>query len=315
MSDVQQCDMVAEVLARLAKHGTGNDVDDTSDDVWLQRVADLALSDDMFQAGNISQHVPAFEAYFQAAGALKRGKVKQVLRQIKHGLSIDFVHPRSAAQQEHPRFASKLRQVEQLLQQTVPAEQITSLLNSDMPQRVVFKNRVSCQQHADWVGDQIGELLRVGTLRVWQQQWGQPVVVSGMGVVPKAGNKLRLIVDLRYLNLFVRCALSSKEACTECCNAFRVRPTSAVHKLIGASIQTADCTCMWHELQVHTIQVRAAKGRTHLHQAGRRGGLDRYEVGVPSAAHGTISVALSSSAVSGCGVLLHAHVLRLGISL
>jgi hypothetical protein len=44
----------------------------------------------------------------------------------------------------------------------------------------------------------------VGTLRLWEAAWGQPEVISGMGVVPKAGNKLRLIVDLRYVNLFVR---------------------------------------------------------------------------------------------------------------
>jgi hypothetical protein len=168
------------------------------------KVTEIALSDDMFQAGNIGQHVAALESFFRAAGALQRKQVQKILQQIRHGHNIDFVHPRSAVQQQHPRYSSKLRQVQALLQQMMPAQQAASMLDSERPQRVVFKNRVSCQQHAGWVAEQIDELVRVGTLRLWDAAWGQPVVISGMGVVPKAGNKLRLIVDLRYINLFVR---------------------------------------------------------------------------------------------------------------
>jgi hypothetical protein len=71
VSAEQQCSMVAEALERLAQHGTGSDVDDTPDDIWLEKVTEIALSDDMFQAGNFGQHVAAFESFFKAAGASK----------------------------------------------------------------------------------------------------------------------------------------------------------------------------------------------------------------------------------------------------
>ena len=43
-------------------------------------------------------------------------------------------------------------------------------------------------------------LLRRGVIREWDPSWGKPKVVSPLQVVPKKGNKYRLILDLSKLN-------------------------------------------------------------------------------------------------------------------
>ncbi len=212
VTEAEMNSMVTEALARLQLHGTGEDVEHTADEEWLQQVSSIALPGDAFQAGNIRLHLPAFRMFFEAAGSLRRKPVMRVLRWLETGMPIEFCEPRAPSQQQHPRFVSRLRQVEQLLSQELPPDRISSMLTGERPHRIAFRNRVSCNQHADWVAEHLNELVEVGALRHWPPEWGEPVVISGMGVVPKAGGKLRLILDCRYLNLFVRYA----GPCAEC---------------------------------------------------------------------------------------------------
>ena len=204
VSESEMENLMAEALARLSEHGTGNDIDDMADEQWLRRIKDICLPGDLFQASNIRLHRAAFEQYFAAAGALQRKPVQRLLSWLEDGLQLDFCHPRAAHQLQHPRYASKLRQVEQLLRQQLPACDVAGMIDCDKPQQIAFSNRVSCEKHAAWVSGHIAELLRVGTLRRWPADGPRPMVISGMGVVPKAGGKFRLILDCRYLNLFIR---------------------------------------------------------------------------------------------------------------
>lgn len=204
VSEPEMLMLMDEVLERLKTHGTGRDEDHTADDVWLQTVTDLALPEDAFQAGNIQLHLPAFRAYWGAAGVLQRKQVKRLLNWLEDGMPIEFCEPDAACQQQHPRYLSRVRQVRQLLSHEVPADRIDGMLSGKQPQPIECRNRVSCQQHADVVAAQFSEMLKVGTVIVWRSEWGQPTVISGIGVVPKAGGKHRVIIDLRYLNLFIR---------------------------------------------------------------------------------------------------------------
>ena len=68
------------------------------------------------------------------------------------------------------------------------------------PNPIAFANHASAFEHADFVDSAVSSLLSTGTInRVLER----PFLVSPLGVVPKAEDKLRLILDLRYLNSFL----------------------------------------------------------------------------------------------------------------
>ena len=72
------------------------------------------------------------------------------------------------------------------------------------PVCVNFKNHLSAINNQVFVETAITDLLKAGSVCEVQQQ--DIVICSPLGIVPKKNGKLRLILDLRYLNkhLFVR---------------------------------------------------------------------------------------------------------------
>jgi hypothetical protein len=63
------------------------------------------------------------------------------------------------------------------------------------------RNHPSAFEHADFVTDAIGNLRTTGTIMPVSER---PFFVSPLGVVSKAQDKLRLILDLRFLNQFLQ---------------------------------------------------------------------------------------------------------------
>ncbi|GAQ81226.1 reverse transcriptase [Klebsormidium nitens] len=64
-----------------------------------------------------------------------------------------------------------------------------------------FPNHPSAFEHASFVTDAVSSLAATGTI---QPVSDPPFLVSPLGVVPKAEDKLRLILDLRFLNQFLQ---------------------------------------------------------------------------------------------------------------
>ena len=67
-------------------------------------------------------------------------------------------------------------------------------------------NQPSCfepKRHLDFINDSIDKLLERGVVGRWQKNWGTPRVISPLKVVPKKGDKLRLILDLFRLNQYL----------------------------------------------------------------------------------------------------------------
>ncbi|GAQ91383.1 hypothetical protein KFL_007760020 [Klebsormidium nitens] len=64
-----------------------------------------------------------------------------------------------------------------------------------------FPNHPSAFEHASFVTDAVSNLLATGTI---QSVSDPPFLVSPQGVVPKAEDKLRLTLDLRFLNQFLQ---------------------------------------------------------------------------------------------------------------
>lgn len=81
--------------------------------------------------------------------------------------------------------------------------QVPALLTGSYPSQVHFANRVSCHMYKDFVRESLQSLKVVGALSPWEGK-GPPVVISGLGVVKNRKGELRLILDCRYLNLFLK---------------------------------------------------------------------------------------------------------------
>ncbi|GAQ88451.1 reverse transcriptase [Klebsormidium nitens] len=65
----------------------------------------------------------------------------------------------------------------------------------------LFRNHPSAFEHSDFVSEAVRTLKVTGTIMPVSEQ---PFLVSPLGVVPKAEDKLRLILDLRFLNQFLK---------------------------------------------------------------------------------------------------------------
>jgi hypothetical protein len=72
-----------------------------------------------------------------------------------------------------------------------------------------FPNHPSAFEHASFVTDAVSSLAATGTIQLVRDP---PFLVSPLGVVPKAEDKLRLILDLRFLNQFLQVTKSKYES-------------------------------------------------------------------------------------------------------
>ena len=161
----------------------------------------ILLDPKKFVAGNLTTHVVAWQAFFMQFGNTMRSSL--VLDWVSNGIKLEFVSPFSAGQDKHPRHSVKLKSVENLLSQTVGHQAVHGMLHRSEPTPVQFASRVSCHIHKQFVSEQIEELLKVGSLVEWTNS-KPPVVVNGMGVVKNRKGKLRLVLDCRYVNMFVK---------------------------------------------------------------------------------------------------------------
>ena len=67
-------------------------------------------------------------------------------------------------------------------------------------------NQDSCfepRAHFDFISASMEALVARGVVGVWDRNWGEPRVTSPLKVVPKKGNKFRLILDLSRLNKYL----------------------------------------------------------------------------------------------------------------
>lgn len=195
-----QLALLQKAMAR-HKLGTLEGVECEDDSSFQQQLQEIMLDPEQFVASNIRNHLPAWQQYFAHFG--NTGKSRQVLAWIEHGFSLSFVSVHAASQQVHPRYRENVQAVTDLLQQVVSKDQVPALLTGNRPAQVHFPNRVSCHMYKDFVRETLQSLLCVGALRHWMGK-KPPIVISGQGVVKNRKGKLRLILDCRYLNLFLK---------------------------------------------------------------------------------------------------------------
>ena len=196
-----QMGMLAAACSRLQQASDDSACDMYDDDEVQSQMENTMLDPNDFQAGNLRNHFPAWQQLFICFGHTSHSK--QVLSWIEHGIQLDFVAVHAKSQLQHPRFGARLQLVEKLLAKTVGKNNVANMLLGNKPSPVQFANRVSCMQHPDIVRDTIQKLTQTGAMIPWTGE-APPVVISGLGVVANRKGKLRLILECRYLNLFLR---------------------------------------------------------------------------------------------------------------
>ena len=173
---------------------------DLSDADWLSAVHAFLLPPQLFQAGYISTRLTVWQRYFDVMGWT--AKAKLIVDWLARGLRINFVPIHADCQQRHSRFHDRVMQVRNLLDRNIGSAATPALLMGSQPHQVHLKNRVSVEQHREFVAAKIQEPLQKGVIRPWQGT--APItVISGLGVVVNRLGKKRLILDARYVNLWV----------------------------------------------------------------------------------------------------------------
>ncbi|DBA66143.1 TPA: hypothetical protein ACH3X2_002619 [Trebouxia sp. C0005] len=165
MPDIDMIKLFQQAESQIALFGSGQDVENSPDTSFMSHAKSFLLDPSKFRAGNTRQHLPAWQHLFATFGTTHKAAL--VLGWIEHGVSFDFVAPRSEIQQSHPRFEERLQLVTDLLNHTVSAECVDACLDYDTPKQVHFANRVSCMYYNSFVREQRDELLASGALVAW----------------------------------------------------------------------------------------------------------------------------------------------------
>ena len=112
MSEQGLLDLLQQADARLQACGSGQDVDFSADNTFLPTVKQFLLNPKDFAAGNLRNHLPVWQQLFGIFG--HTSKTDSRLDWIKHGDSLEFVHPQSEEQTEHSRFGKRIQLVNRL---------------------------------------------------------------------------------------------------------------------------------------------------------------------------------------------------------
>jgi hypothetical protein len=100
-----------------------------------------------------------------------------------------------------------------------------------------FQNHSSAMEHSEFVDKAVGSLVVTGAV---QEVSSRPFFVSPLGVVPKGEDKLRLILDLRFLNQFLQPRLFKYES---------IRPVSELCSP-GDLLFTMDLKSGYHHVDI-----------------------------------------------------------------
>ena len=95
------------------------------------------------------------------------------------------------------------------------------LLFNEIPNSIHIPNKRFCRTESEFIDKEISRLLKSGCIRSVTEK---PYIVSPIKCVPKkgpTGDKLRLIVDLRYLNDHIDCDTFSQEGIDTVCNIIK----------------------------------------------------------------------------------------------
>ena len=174
---------------------------------WL--LSDVIRTEQHFVTGNLHRHAAVWEQMVCMLPPSVRNKAlcKRVMRLIRNGMELHFVHPRSAIQQSHPRYKQRMTRAVKALTMVYGEAAAKQLIDRKSPGEVRLPNMKSYEEHLPFVMETLHQdLLPKGKVAQWWWPEGKPpLVISPIGVdVRPVTGKRRLVFDHNYVNLFCR---------------------------------------------------------------------------------------------------------------
>lgn len=213
---------------------------------WMQQCEGLLGQQGDFKAAQPRQHAAGYQEYWNLRGPFRqqskysnRGQSRAAYKILTEGIKPCFVKPQSQQQQAHPQYRHKLAAGVQLIRMARGPKQIQSTLNASSPQQADFSNHTSAREHEQFVQQEGEKLLKTGAMLAWPRSMAAPTVISPLGVVET--NKLRLIFDGRYINLWEKYESFSYERLGDVANW--IQP--------GFFLWSTDFTSGYHHIPIH----------------------------------------------------------------
>ena len=240
--------MIREAVGDMKKVGPSEGrLSGFTEDSWMQQCEGLLGQQGDFKAAQPRQHAAGYQEYWNLRGPFReqskysnRGQSRAAYKILTEGIKPCFVKPQSQQQQAHPQYRQKLAAGVQLIKMARGPKQIQSTLNASSPQQADFSNHTSAREHEQFVQQTGEKLLKNGALLAWPRSMAAPTVISPLGVVVET-NKLRLIFDGRYINLWERYESFSYERLGDVANW--IQP--------GFFLWSTDFTSGYHHIPIH----------------------------------------------------------------
>lgn len=154
------------------------------------------------RGGQLASYAPVWHALHAALGRPRHwGDVLQWLQ----GFPGLFCHPHDSDKLAEPGHAKKVKGVRaSMLQLGWQRDQVSSMLGEPEPPSIVFANHFDSTEHEDFAAQEIQVNVERGSVLEWPFRGFRPWIVLALTVARNAAGKLRLVLDARYVNLWLR---------------------------------------------------------------------------------------------------------------
>lgn len=169
-----------------------------------QRVRQSMKSESEFQAGALHRNAEVWKQYLHRIGAPPQ-ETKEVVGILNNGVALQWCHALDTDKVAETRHKQRQNGVRMLLQQVGKSPAAAEeMLKQPHPDSITLPNRFSCEEHQQFAREQIAVNVQRGVLIEWPWEDTKPWIMSPLSVVANSVGKLRLIMDARYLNLFLK---------------------------------------------------------------------------------------------------------------
>ena len=165
------------------------------------------------RGGQLARYERVWQAAHAAMGYPDHWR--SVLEWIR-GFPGIFCDPRADAKCAEPRHECRVRGVRAaLMQEGLSRSEIDRMLQQPRPPAMSFANRFGSDEEESFARSEIAENIARGSVLRWPFAEHRPHVVLSLAIARNAEGKLRLILDARYVNLWLQYLPFSFETLTD----------------------------------------------------------------------------------------------------
>ena len=210
-----------------------------SKDSYMQLAATRILPEQDMQGGQLAWHMPVWERLADEAG--RDADMLRTLQWVREGVSLQFCDTSDKQKALEPDHGKKVSGVRAMLREAGHSgAEAAAMMRGAFPQPALLRNGLGSDAHDAFADEKVAEAERVGAVRRWPFE-GKPWCVNPLRVDQTWAGKLRLILDCRYLNLFLQYFRFYYERCCDLVDMAEV----------GDFMYVLDFKAGYHHLLVH----------------------------------------------------------------